>query len=55
MTRPTIVCLCGSTRFATEFAEANERETLAGKSVGISLCGANIDQETLRRVVAREL
>ena len=29
------------------------RETLAGKSVGISLCGANIDQETLRRVVAR--
>jgi threonine dehydratase len=31
------------------------RETLAGKSVGISLCGANIDQETLRRVVAREL
>jgi threonine dehydratase len=31
------------------------RETLAGKSVGISLCGANIDQETLRRVVSREL
>ncbi|GAC1342749.1 MAG: threonine dehydratase [Myxococcales bacterium] len=31
------------------------RETLAGKSVGISLCGSNIDQETLRRVVAREL
>lgn len=31
------------------------RESLAGKQVGISLCGSNIDQETLRRVVAREL
>jgi len=31
------------------------RETLAGKSVGIALSGANIDQETLRRVLAREL
>ncbi len=31
------------------------RETLAGKSVGIVLSGANIDQETLRRVLCREL
>lgn len=31
------------------------RETLAGKTVGISLCGGNIDQETLRRVVSGEL
>ena len=31
--RPTIVCLCGSTRFATAFAQANLSETLAGKIV----------------------
>lgn len=32
-TRPTIVCLCGSTRFYREFQEANYRETMAGKIV----------------------
>ena len=31
------------------------RETLAGKSVGICISGGNIDQETLRRVVSREI
>jgi threonine dehydratase len=31
------------------------RETLAGKTVGIVLSGANVDAETLRRVLAREL
>jgi threonine dehydratase len=31
------------------------RETLAGKSVGICISGGNIDQETLRRVVCREI
>jgi threonine dehydratase len=31
------------------------RETLVGKTVGIVLSGANIDGETLRRVLAREL
>jgi hypothetical protein len=31
--RPTIVCLCGSTRFAAAFAKANLEETLAGKIV----------------------
>ncbi len=33
MSRPTIVCLCGSTRFHEAFAEANLRETLAGRIV----------------------
>jgi hypothetical protein len=33
MSRPTIVCLCGSTRFKDAFIEANRRETLAGKIV----------------------
>lgn len=31
--RPTIVCLCGSTRFWRTFQEASLRETLAGKIV----------------------
>jgi threonine dehydratase len=31
------------------------RETLAGKSVGIVISGSNIDSETLRRVLAREI
>lgn len=32
-TRPTIVCLCGSTRFRAAFEQANLEETLAGKIV----------------------
>lgn len=31
------------------------RETLAGRTVGICISGANIDQETLRRVLVREI
>ena len=31
--RPTIVCLCGSTRFSEAFRNANLRETLEGKIV----------------------
>lgn len=30
---PTVVCLCGSTRFRKAFEEANQRETLAGRIV----------------------
>lgn len=33
ISRPTIVCLCGSTRFLQVFAEANREETLDGKIV----------------------
>ena len=31
--RPTIVCLCGSTKFRKAYEEAQLRETLAGKIV----------------------
>lgn len=31
--RPTIVCLCGSTRFSEAYREANLRETLADRIV----------------------
>lgn len=33
VTRPLIVCLCGSTRFLVEFDEANLQETLRGHIV----------------------
>jgi hypothetical protein len=33
MNKPTIVCLCGSTRFYEAFQEANYRETMAGRIV----------------------
>lgn len=39
---PKVVCLCGSTRFMTEFYDANMRETLAGRivlTVGMSSKG----------------
>lgn len=44
MARPTIVCLCGSTRFAATFREANLRETLAGKIVLTIGCEWHSDQ-----------
>jgi len=33
VTRPKIVCLCGSTRFYEKFMEANYLETMAGRIV----------------------
>ena len=33
MHRPTIVCLCGSTRFYDAFVRANFQETMAGRIV----------------------
>ncbi len=55
--RPTIVCLCGSTRFGKAFADANLRETLAGRIVLTIGCNmrdddlfAALDPEELRRI-----
>lgn len=45
--RPTIVCLCGSTRFWRTFQEASLRETLAGKivlSIGAARAADDDDQ-----------
>ena len=42
--RPTIVCLCGSTRFGEAFREANLRETLAGRIVLSIGCEWHSDQ-----------
>jgi len=43
--RPTIVCLCGSTRFSHAFREANLRETLAGRIVLTIGCDMKTDGE----------
>jgi hypothetical protein len=37
---PTVVCLCGSTRFLEQFREAEKQETLAGRivlSIGVAV------------------
>lgn len=41
--RPTVVCLCGSTRFGEAFREANLRETLAGRIVLTIGCDTKSD------------
>lgn len=46
--RPTIVCLCGSTRFAKAFADANLDETLAGKIVLSVGSYSHSDEELLK-------
>jgi hypothetical protein len=43
--KPTIVCLCGSTRFMQAFQDANLRETLAGKIVLSIGCNTKSDQD----------
>ena len=43
-TRPTVVCLCGSTRFSEAFREANFRETLAGRIVLTIGCDFKSDE-----------
>lgn len=45
--RPVVVCLCGSTRFATTFHEANLRETLAGRIVLSIGCDTKSDADLL--------
>jgi hypothetical protein len=45
MPAPTIVCLCGSTRFSQAFQEANLRETLVGKFVLSIGCDTKSDRD----------
>jgi len=44
--RPTIVCLCGSTRFSEAFQKANLLETLAGNIVLTIGCDLRSDTVT---------
>ena len=45
--RPTIVCLCGSTRFIEAFRAANLRETIAGKIVLSIGCDTKSDTDLI--------
>ena len=45
--RPTIVCLCGSTRFSEAFRAANLRETIAGKIVLSLGCDTKSDTDLI--------
>jgi len=53
--RPTIVCLCGSTRFSQAFQEANLRETLAGKIVLSIGCDMRTDSDIFGHLSQDEL
>lgn len=53
--RPTIVVLCGSTRFSADFQSANLRETLAGKIVLSIGCDMRSDAEIFGDMSADEL
>ena len=54
MTRPEIVCLCGSTRFFREFQEASLRETLAGRIVLSIGCNLREDRQIWADEAERE-
>lgn len=53
--RPTIVCLCGSTRFSEAYQEANLRETLAGQIVLTIGCDMKNDTEIFQNLNLSEL
>lgn len=46
--RPTIVCLCGSTRFSEAFRQANLNETLKGKIVLTIGCDMRADADLFK-------
>ena len=50
--RPTIVCLCGSTRFMDAFHDAGWQETLAGKIVLITGSSRGIGLATAKSFAA---
>ena len=53
--RPTIVCLCGSTRFSQAFRDANLRETLAGKIVLSIGCDMRSDAQLFGHMPEEEV
>lgn len=55
MTRPTIVTLCGSTRFGEEFRAANLRETLEGRIVLSVGCDTKSDNDLFAGKSVEEL
>ena len=53
--KPTIVCLCGSTRFSQAFRDANLRETLAGKIVLSIGCDMRSDAQLFGHMPEEEV
>lgn len=53
--KPTIVCLCGSTRFSEAFREANLHETLAGNIVLTIGCDMRSDADLFADKTDKEL
>lgn len=52
---PTIVCLCGSTRFSQAFRDANLRETLNGNIVLTIGCDIRSDTEVFGHMTIDEV
>jgi RNA polymerase subunit RPABC4/transcription elongation factor Spt4 len=52
---PTVVCLCGSTRFFEEFRRANFEETLAGRIVLTIGCDTKADGDLFTEKTPEEL
>lgn len=52
---PTIVCLCGSTRFSQAYRDANLRETLAGNIVLSIGCDIRSDTEVFGHMTIDEI
>ena len=52
---PTIVCLCGSTRFLDAFRRANLEETMAGRIVLSIGCDLRPDNEIFGSMTESEL
>ncbi len=55
MSKPTVVTLCGSTRFKDEFAAANLRETLAGRMVFSIGCDLRTDHDIFGHLPPQEI
>lgn len=55
MNRPTIVTLCGSTKFKDRFTQAQLEETLAGKIVLTIGCNMKSDTEIFGNLTPLEL
>jgi len=53
--KPTIVTLCGSTKFKDAFTEAQLKETLAGKIVLTIGCNLKADNETFKDLSTADL
>ena len=55
VTKPVIVCLCGSTRFSATFQKAQFEETMAGKIVLTIGCNMKSDAELFKGYSQSEL